>query len=157
MLSLRIALTALTFASPCAFADQPWLSDLGPLPLDMNQAERLFQQCSRTAPSPGKPFWEPTTEQLRALDQDLAAFLLKDSTGAAKALSINAQYRGQFVGFTRGGVSLIYGSFIASRAVEKGGASGAPIIACDGGSIFWGIVYNPTDRTFTDLEINGHI
>jgi hypothetical protein len=30
-----------------------------------------------------------------------------------------------------------------------------PVVACDGGNAFWGIIYKPSTKTFEEIAFNG--
>jgi hypothetical protein len=59
------------------------------------------------------------------------------------------------IGFTRGRERLIYGSFFPPHVAAAPRPSSAPVVICDGGPLFWGIVYNLTSRRFEEPEFNG--
>jgi len=67
------------------------------------------------------------------------------------------QYHRQYVGFTKGGKRYIYGNFYALplgfSAVQDEAVD--PILVCDGGRHFWGIVFAIDSKSFLDLAING--
>lgn len=138
-----------------ASAGGSWLSELGPLPLKLEHGAALFKQCSRAAPVPTGRLWLPGRAQLQKLENDLLIYLRKNPYAAAVLIQ-DGKYRGQFIGFTRGGERLIYASFAAGFAVQEEG-NGEALIVCDGGNAFWGIVYHPAKRQFSELKVNGAI
>lgn len=148
--SLLLSVCQVAYAAP-----GKWLSELGPLSLKWEQGAALFKQCSRSAPVPDGPLWQPERAQLQQLQRDLQEYLQKTPTAAANLIK-DGKYRGQFIGFIRGGQRLIYASFAAGFAVQEEG-NGEALIVCDGGNAFWGIVYHPAKRQFSELKVNGAI
>jgi hypothetical protein len=129
------------------------LSTEGPLLIHETEAPLLFRQCSREAPVPEGPVWLPSEADVAALEAGLAAYVATLTVGARTTPPSTVQYRGQYVGFTRGGTKLIYGSF--SPAGEVPISKGRAVVVCDGGPFFWGIVYNPASGEFSELHANG--
>lgn len=138
-----------------ATAQQPGalLSPEGALSISKAEAPLLFRQCSRQAPVPEGGLWLPSTAEVVALEARVAKHLAALPTGAQVRPASSVQYRGQYVGFMRGGVRLIYASFNPSNAGPF--PIGRAMRVCDGGSLYWGIVYNPASGEFSDLRING--
>jgi len=80
-----------------------------------------------------------------------------------------AAYHRQYVGFVSKVGSahheerFIYGNFYADSEEIRSGWSTfiraneatQPIMACDGGAVFWGIAYRVSTKTFGDPEFNG--
>jgi len=112
----------------------------------------LLKQCSRPTPENVDGFWIPTTEQITELEALLVPYL--KSVPAGRSLRPLEQYHRQYVGFTTRGKRYIYGSFYAFAVDPKREAT-EPIIVCDGGSSFWGIVFSVESKLLTDLAING--
>ncbi len=125
---------------------------LDPLPVSEEEAPLLFRQCSRQAPTPAGAVWLPSPEEIAALEADLAIFAQTDP--AVKSSRISGAYRGQYAGFERDGVRLIYASYVIGNAASMF-PDGAAFVVCDGGAGFWGIVYDPQNRRFSEFEVNG--
>jgi len=78
-----------------------------------------------------------------------------------KRIEDPAAYYRQYLGIRVGGRNLIYvnafDEFTAKQLQEykaKIDWRETPIIGCDGGQSFWGVVYDPATGKFSDLEIN---
>jgi len=116
-----------------------------------NGAE-LFSQCSRATPQGAKDFWTPTEAQLDELEADLIKELEARRRSDPRR---DIAYHRQYVGFVKDGTSLIYGNYYPGAdglfRYERTRAVGV----CDGGSAFWGVVYDPATRTFNDFSFNG--
>jgi hypothetical protein len=132
------------------------LSTVGPLPLNSGQATRLFKQCSRPAPVPEGLTWQPSRVEIDQLEASLPSYLNATHAKGQTTPPVPPQYRGQYVAYTEQGQPRIYASFVpADAAALAGSDKGTAVLVCDGGSQFWGVVYNPATRSFTDLQFNG--
>jgi hypothetical protein len=74
---------------------------------------------------------------------------------------INSYFR-QYAGVIVAGRKLIYiNAFPASEfdngppQIVRSAWKEEPFKACDGGSSFWGVLYDPSRRSFSDLAFNG--
>jgi hypothetical protein len=119
--------------------------------LPANLGPALLQQCSRTAPSNVTEFWVPSEADIVDLEQRLSAYLLQANSRKPPADS----YHRQYIGFIRNGTRLIYGSFYAA-SFPSANDSKAPVMICDGGPAFWGIVFNTDTKVFTEIQFNGY-
>lgn len=120
-------------------------------------AEDTFQLCSRDAPEGGAPYWLPTGQQIFDLEKNLWYRMeQRDATGQ-KAPRRFQQYHRQYTGFTRHGVRLIY---LNAALDDNFGLDGwtlfnKPVQFCDGGNLFWGMVYNPATGAYEEPQFNG--
>jgi hypothetical protein len=115
----------------------------------------LLQQCSRGTPQGVDGFWMPSSQDVSELEGLLQPFL--ETNPSARPLLPLEQYHRQYVGFTKGGKRYIYGNFYAQPRVFAAHQNEAadPILVCDGGRAFWGIVFSLDLKAFIDLAING--
>jgi hypothetical protein len=148
--------TLLVAIAPIARPQPSILSPQGPLPIAQEAAPALFKQCSRDAPVPEGKLWLPSASEVATLEVRLAGYLRTVRLGTRGAPASSTQYRGQYVGFTRANKKYIYASYSpADPMLEEFMRKGEAMVACDGGSQFWGIVYSPSTGKFTELEVNG--
>lgn len=124
------------------------------LPLSAGQS--LLRQCSRSSPSNVSEFWSPSLEQIGKLEQALPAYL-RFSEGRKPVIAATAQYHRQYVGIVVNGRRLIYGNFYPTSVSDYFDEKSTPVIVCDGGASFWGIVFEPESSVFLDLQINGPV
>src|SRR5438105_1271237 len=111
-----------------------------------SQGPALMRQCSRGAPSEVTSFWTPSSAEIAALEQRLPKFLHKTQPEIKLP-----DYHRQYVGVVSRGRKLIY-----LNAFIRGGLTVNPnkdwkttaIIVCDGGYGFWGVEFDPADKTF---------
>jgi hypothetical protein len=113
-------------------------------------------------------YWTPSFETVKEIDSRLPAALAADGCdprGAAIAPRL-AAYRGQFVGLVRGGKRRILGNYVCTRWIESMEADhpdqGRLHLDTnwedgiyDGGGCFFHFWYDPRDKSFHSLSING--
>ncbi len=67
----------------------------------------------------------------------------------------------QYLGVIVDNRRLIYVNAIAASTLKLPNFSDNPrinpVIICDGGSAFWGVLYDPDTKTFSQLDANGAI
>ncbi|HSM96873.1 MAG TPA: hypothetical protein VLT91_12570 [Rhizomicrobium sp.] len=163
----RLSLAAVTAIAVCSYT-QVVAADGVVLPND--EAAKLVSQCSRPSPGPVDSYWAPSKGDIDALEAAFPAFFRKKAydwrgflgmpnirdSDADKLLS---QYVRQYAGFVIGGRKVIY-----VNAVTGWGISDNPnqwrtkaVRVCDGGSITFGVEYDPTSKTFDHFAFNGEI
>lgn len=66
------------------------------------------------------------------------------------------EFKRQYIGYIQNGKKYIYGNFYLSgmHGVEF---SSKPVVICDGGRSFWGVVYSLEGKAFQELAFNGAI
>lgn len=138
--------------SPLKAEDWFRLSDKGPKPIVLEDAHRLFDQCSRYAPQPVGPLWLPTAQEIEVMEEKLVDYLASyDKYLTSDPRWSRGRYRGQHVGFGQGSDRFIYGSYDNL----KGDGNGQALVMCDGGAAFWGVLYNIDTGAFSYFAING--
>jgi len=108
----------------------------------------LVNQCSRNAPLNVDYFFKPTEIEIRKLEALLPVFLHNEG---ARPLS---EFNRQYLGFSRSGKKYIYGNFYFHE-VNSANQNAVPVLGCDGGDNFWGIVFSLSTSEFSDFERNG--
>jgi hypothetical protein len=122
--------------------------------LPTSVAEIMFKQCSRPVPQHADGYWEPSAQDIGVLENDLRAYVAMHVT----LFPLHAMYNRQYIGFTRADGHYIYGNFYPSDMGKTESKQGTvPVIMCDGGSGFWGIVYDTQTHTFEMPQFNGSI
>jgi hypothetical protein len=130
------------------------------------RAAELLNQCSRAAPRPGSASWQPTSQDIAALEKALPDYLVRlRPADAAHWRNVLQEHKRQYVGIIRRGTRSIYGNFFPDRLVDASYNSpserarwktGAMVI-CDGGPDFFGVEYEVTARRFIHADFNGMI
>jgi hypothetical protein len=108
-----------------------------------------LEQCSRWTPRAEETF-VPSEAEISRLEADLYKVRrLK----ARQCCLLGGRLRGSPLDYAREYVGIVVGGkrFIYVNAYPAGG----PSSVCDGGSAFWGVVYEPEAREFGDLAFNG--
>ncbi|MGH8225858.1 MAG: hypothetical protein ACRER1_06875 [Gammaproteobacteria bacterium] len=139
-LSLGVLSSACTRANNTAFVLPPY------------PGAALLLQCSRSTPEGTTDYWKPTYHDIAELEKRLVPFL--KSTPSGSAVLPLTKYHRQYVGFVKDGKRYIYGNFYTPSADIKNEAS-RPVVTCDGGKHFWGVVYSMETKSFSDLQFNG--
>ena len=133
------------------------LSEDGALPITLEEAPRLFEQCSRFAPRPDGKYWLPSSSEIEALEESLEGYFSENLRQLDWLVGRRLRkYRGQYVGFERAGVGYIYASYLSESRRMNEVANGQALITCDGGSSAWGIVYNPSTGELSEFFGNGN-
>ena len=111
-------------------------------------AAQVLHTCSR--PSPDReaalPRWIPSARDIAALERALPSLA---------AGSDPARYHRQYVGIVRPGERLIYLNAWPAHLPTPDDPSRQAVRVCDGGTQFWGAVWNPATGAFSELEANG--
>lgn len=111
-------------------------------------AAAILRTCSRASPDREAvaPRWVPTAADIAALEAALPTIA---------AGSDPARYHRQYVGFERDGAKLIYLNAWPTSVPSPANLAREAVRVCDGGKQFWGAVWDPGTRTFSDLAGNG--
>lgn len=139
-LSIGVLSSACTRANNAAFILPPYPGAV------------LLRQCSRSTPEGTTDYWQPTRRDVEELEKRLVPFL--ESTSAGAAVLPLANYHRQYVGFVKDGKRYIYGNFYTPSSDIKDEVS-RPVVTCDGGKHYWGVVYSVETESFSDLQFNG--
>jgi hypothetical protein len=135
-------------------AGQPSLSQDAVI-LPGRMAARMLRQCSRSAPTGGKSTWQPSVGDILSLEAVLPKALMAHGPSSSPDWStVQSKWRRQYVGIVLNGRRLIYGNYFPKNDEARGWRS-APQIVCDGGSSFFGVVYDLADHSITDIAFNG--
>ena len=118
-------------------------------------ARQIFRQCSRSAPSAKSDLWEPSTKDLDDLEALLAKYLDRRGAEGKAVPPKRTKYHRQYVGFIRNGERFIYGNFYPASDEFGIDEAHQAVQVCDGGHVFWGIVYVVKTRTFEEPQFNG--
>ena len=121
-------------------------------------ASGLTRQCSRSTPD-FEATWTPSVAEILQLESDLG--LLDASPQWPKRLKpseLLVRSRRQYVGLVNRGRRYIYLNAFPSSQGDKAEWHwlSRPYVMCDGGSAYWGLLYEPAKREFTDVSFNGH-
>jgi hypothetical protein len=126
--------------------------------LPVTRAPRVFCQCSRRTPGPGDDYYIPSIEQISALERDLPAFVLAQTTFWLPNPKLD-RYKRQYVGVIRGGRKMIYVNLFSDSSPRDSAESAYwrrnVIIVCDGGSSYLGVEYDVQTGQFTHIAENG--
>jgi len=138
--------------------------------LPQEEAAKLASQCSRPSPGQVDSYWTPSKEDIDRLETALPAFfrkqahdwrgfLRKPNLTDEDADKLLAQYVRQYVGFVIAGKKIIYVNAVAGWGIGDHPElwQTKAIRICDGGSITFGVEYDPASKTFDHFAFNGEI
>lgn len=126
----------------------------------ISTGKTLLQQCSRNSPQNIQYFWQVSDSTLSKLVLDMDTISTLASSQGYPQIKIN-KYGYQAIGITIKGEKYVYiNAFrIGKRALKDDpflkNWKKSPIIVCDGGTSFWGILYHVSSHQFSHLAVNG--
>lgn len=136
--------------------------------LPVSALKATMKQCSRATPE-ATGAWTPTTAQLQEVESQLPQLAnLAAQQGISESFGDRTASFRQYLGVIVDGHRFIYinaavskekPAKVAKRASQSTGtpfqAEPKPIIVCDGGNHFWGVLYDPETKKFSQLKTNG--
>ncbi len=119
----------------------------------------MLGQCSRDVQNMGEKAWQPTGDDVDALE----AVLPEALAGLRQARQVDfsnllVRWRRQYVGIVRGGRRFIYGNFFPAEdgdEFEPGSWRKNKLVMCDGGARYFGVEFDTAARRFTRIDFNG--
>jgi len=118
-----------------------------------DRAPAVLEQCSRPTPQNVSGFWQPLDATIETLEPKLVEYL--EGLAGSETPPRGVLYDREYIGFVRNGARLIYGNFFPRRGTAAAGEPEPLVVVCDGGSSYWGIVYDPASGRFSELAFNG--
>ena len=115
----------------------------------------MLHQCSRETPAIGESNWQPTVDDILALESILQKALTAQAAKNDPDWSaVPNGWKRQYVGLVVGDRRLIYGNFFPAN-VDARKWRAQPFVVCDGGPQFFGVVYDVADHRIINLAFNG--
>jgi hypothetical protein len=134
---------------PITFVNEP------PGILRGSDRAKVLRQCSRPTPNGVIKFWTPSPRDVQELEEALSSYLRSAQLDRSTKPRLGAEYGRQYVGIVRNGEKLIYGNFYFNLDRMYNGRANRAFVICDGGNAFWGVVFDPKTRIFSELYVNG--
>jgi len=145
------------------------------------EARATLNQCSRYGPREATAFWNPSAQQIDELEKRLPSFLRRQKfapPGDARG------YFRQYVGVVLGDRKFVYVNGFPKDAIaedvaafqqfthdhpdvritatdfpesmrSRAGWRSYAVVVCDGGSSYWGVLYDPETQQFSEYSANG--
>ncbi|PPU69781.1 hypothetical protein [Xanthomonas pisi] len=114
-------------------------------------AEQVLDTCSRDSPArhPGQisGYWEPSHQQIEQLESRQDAL--------TPTIAEPREFDRQYVGVVIQGQQLIYINAFKLPNDPPVKPAREAIKVCDGGSAFWGALYDPQTGAFSQIAVNG--
>lgn len=157
---IKVIAVCLLITTPSLLASDPFFEPpaIGRFVLASSVGRELLKQCSRSTPRDVSGCWQPSTNAIDELEQGLTVYLQSREKAGQEIPPKGHSYHRQYVGFTRGSERFIYGNFYPASAATGFWKDKEPKLAfgvCDGGTLFWGIVYRVSTKTFEEIRFNG--
>lgn len=154
---VRIGFLAITLNLP---ASDAFLapSATGRFVLSPSLGKDVLSQCSRPTPSEVSEFWKPPSQDIEELELALPKYLDTREKIGQPAPPKGQAYHRQYIGFTSKSERFIYGNFYPTSAAIgfwKDKQAKLAFGVCDGGPVFWGIVFRVSTKTFEQIHFNG--
>ena len=155
------AMTAAPAPTQVAAAPAPMTAPEPPVygttvPFPGARAADLVSQCSRWPPAIDGG-WDISPEDLVQLEVDFARIAALEAhrccADGARVPDPLAFHR-QVVGVVYDGRRMIYVSAVGKTEPDPSWHA-EPVRVCDGGATFWGVLYDPLTREFSELAVNG--
>jgi hypothetical protein len=123
--------------------------------LPKSQTTAISQLCSRSGPKI-EGSWKPTKDDIDGLESSLSLISKLKSEGDKSDVHIKtpSSYYRQYLGVLVDGRRLIYLNAFAPSLLRSDWRDRLVDI-CDGGTIAWGVLYDPEKREFSRLTANG--
>lgn len=121
------------------------------------EANGISMQCSRANPPQFTDTWVPDDKMVLSVEANLDKIEhLAPNLCCLRNVHISnvRGYFRQYVGIISEGRRLIYINAFRGPNTRKNWLT-APVIACDGGTSFWGAIFDPDTGEFSQLAING--
>lgn len=135
-------------------------------PLSQDQGVKMMMQCSRSTPHNINGFFDISDSEILLVNNHLCDIqTLKSTEGGIIGGKIERleDYGYQYIGVNISNRRYIYiNAFFIDIAYEQDSFKTwykewktQPIIVCDGGNGFWGILFDIENHTFSQFAING--
>ncbi len=131
--------------------------------LDTSYGSTMLDQCSRSIPENINGFWTISLSEIAILEDN---FKKIDTITAKECCFINAKvdrierYAFQYIGVIIKGKRFIYINAFPLDEIKSLKERGYdptkyPLVACDGGDYFWGVLFDIEAKQFSFLAFNG--
>lgn len=131
--------------------------------LDSTKGAQLLKQCSRGIPGNVKSFWTPASNDIQNLESNLdnlKKVVARDCCIIGAKIDSLQSFAFQYLGVVIKGKKYIYINAFPPKTVEhykerKLDLATTPVVVCDGGDHYWGVLFDPETKQFSSLAFNG--
>lgn len=133
--------------------------------VDTSIGKKLLDQCSRATPKNIESFWNPTAADISGMENNfLKIYSLKATECCWMGATVDSlhNFSFQYLGVIVKGQKFIYinafpsGSESWYKEHDKDLSKNA-LIVCDGGTSYWGVLYDIKKNIFILLSFNGEV
>ena len=146
-----------------AFTQDNYFKPRHSIALNDTTGDRLLRQCSRLTPKNTSDFWTPTEKEIQLLEEKFKRVLKLKTFNKQRISNLN-KFAFQYLGVTIDGKRFIYVNAFCigdknddSKFQMHEKWKTDPIVMCDGGDCYWGVLFDLDKLKFKDLAINGVI
>ena len=131
--------------------------------VDTSIGNQLLRQCSRATPKNVDAFWTPTKSDIKQLENNFKKInTIKATECCWKGAKVDSlhNFSFQYLGVIIGGQKYIYINAFPSgnetwfKEHDKDLSTNA-LIVCDGGTSYWGVLFDLKSLSFLSLAFNG--
>ena len=154
-----ILIIILTSVVTSGFTQDYYFSPKYSTTLDESKGELLLSQCSRWTPEDISGYWTPAQNDVHEIEQIFKKVYGLRTTNGQTIASLD-KFAFQYVGVTIKRKRFIYiNAFHLDNDAEfvtfyKNWKT-EPVVMCDGGDFYWGVLFSVDKSKFKDLAING--
>ncbi|RSK42473.1 hypothetical protein [Hymenobacter perfusus] len=131
--------------------------------LNKFDAHKRFVQCSRYVPKNIKNYWYPMQEDILLLENNFGninSIIATECCLLSKKVQSMENFGFQYIGVVIKGKKFVYVNAFPIRDVELYSELHTDltvnlIVVCDGGSNYWGALFDPSTKQFSALSFNG--
>jgi len=132
--------------------------------VDTSAGLRVLDQCSRSIPKNIKGFWRPGEDDIKTLESNFQYVTKLVATECCVIGSKVDSLKGwgfQYLGVVIKGKKYIYinafpATDIARYKQRNYDLSLTAVVVCDGGTYYWGVLFDPETKQFSLLSFNGY-
>lgn len=138
--------------------------------LPIAKADRLARQCSRKSPGPVTGTWTPGKAMIADLEFALGEQLEQKLKAIPDAAAAPQDYYRQYAGLLIDGRQVIYINGVHNSVIDRDLAreqgagrpqrglwTNEPVMICDGGTLTFGVEYDPATKAFDKFAFNGRL
>jgi uncharacterized membrane protein len=161
LIIISISITAFHYSAHCQ--DAKFIPSFS-VTMDASKAHKLLDQCSRSTPKNIRAFWTPTQSEIEILESsftNIKNIVAKECCVIGAKIDSLQEFGFQYLGVIIKGEKYIYINAFPFEDITRYkkhnyDPATTPVIVCDGGTYYWGAIFDPQTRKFSSLSFNGY-
>lgn len=164
MKQLAISFLALIICSLKVYSQGYYFKPSFGVIIDSAQTKALLKQCSRsTTPKKVKSYWKPTQNDIERLESNFNKLYSQTSNTCCffgRSIDSLQHFGFQYAGIVMNRRKYIYINAFSLSSLDYYKSKNIdltkqPVVPCDGGSRFWGVLFDVETQQFSYLSFNG--